>query len=143
MVKNAQVEQTPGIYNPPLNAHYTQIDTTSVSDDVMRISIGQGGRVFKAITYQANVNYIWFNKEKKYIELWGPEQNLPDAYSRVVTRIQNIMQKVNSGELKIKENRQKSIQNKRQKKEQQREEQPTKDNMDMEEQSTKDNMDME
>ena len=85
-MKNAQVEKTAGIYNPPLNAHYTQIDTSPVSDDIMRISIGQGGRVFKAITHQANVNYIWFNKEKKYIELWGPEQNLPDAYSRVVAR---------------------------------------------------------
>mgnify|MGYP001200313303 FL=1 len=133
MVKNAQVMQTAGIYNPPLNAHYTQIDTSPVSDDIMRISIGQGGRVFKAITHQANVNYIWFNKEKKYIELWGPEQNLSDAYSRVVARIQNIMEKVNSGELKIKENRQMSIQNKRQKKEYQREEQTKKDNMDMEE----------
>ena len=133
MVKNAQVEQTAGIYNPPLNAHYTQIDTSPVSDDIMRISIGQGGRVFKAITHQANVNYIWFNKEKKYIELWGPEQNLSDAYSRVVARIQNIMEKVNSGELKIKENRQMSIQNKRQKKEHQREVQAKKDNMDMEE----------
>lgn len=132
-MKNAQVEKTAGIYNPPLNVHYTQIDTSPVSDDIMRISIGQGGRVFKAITHQANVNYIWFNKEKKYIELWGPEQNLPDAYNRVVTRIQNIMLKVNSGELKIKENRQKSIQNKRQKKEHQREEQLRKDNMDMEE----------
>lgn len=133
MVKNAQVEQTAGIYNPPLNAHYTQIDTSPVSDDIMRISIGQGGRVFKAITHQANVNYIWFNKEKKYIELWGPEQNLPDAYNRIVARIHNIMNKVNSGELKIKENRQMSIQNKRQKKEHQREEQAKKDNMDMEE----------
>ena len=132
-MKNAQVEKTAGIYNPPLNAHYTQIDTSPVSDDVMRISIGQGGRVFKAITHQANVNYIWFNKEKKYIELWGPEQNLPDAYNRVITRIQNIMLKVNSGELQIKENRQKSIQNKRQKKEFQREEQTQKNNMDMEE----------
>ena len=43
------------------------------------------------------------------------------------------MNKVNSGELKIKENRQMSIQNKRQKKEHQREEQAKKDNMDMEE----------
>lgn len=131
MVKNAQVLQTAGIYNPPLNTHYTQIDTSQVNEDVMRISIGQGGRVFKAITYQSNVNYIWFNNDKKFIEIWGPEKNLPDAYNRVVTRIQNIMQKVNSGELKIKENRQKSIQNKRQKKEQ--EKQMTKDNMDMEE----------
>jgi hypothetical protein len=131
MVKNAQVLQTAGIYNPPLNTHYTQIDTSQVNEDVMRISIGQGGRVFKAITYQSNVNYIWFNNDKKFIEIWGPEKNLPDAYNRVVTRIQNIIQKVNSGELKIKENRQKSIQNKRQKKEQ--EKQMTKDNMDMEE----------
>ena len=64
MVKNAQVLQTAGIYTPPLNSHYTQINTSPVSDDVMRISIGQGGRVFKAITHQSNVNYIWFNKEK-------------------------------------------------------------------------------
>ena len=132
-MKNAQVEKTAGIYNPPLNAHYTQIDTTSVSDDVMRISIGQGGRVFKAITYQANVNYIWFNKEKKFVEIWGPEQNLSDAYNRIVARIQNIMNKVNSGELKIKENRQMSIQNKRQKKDNQRQEQSNQDGMDTEE----------
>jgi hypothetical protein len=133
MVKNAQVLQTAGIYTPPLNSHYTQINTSPVSDDVMRISIGQGGRVFKAITHQSNVNYIWFNKEKQFVEIWGPEKNLPDAYNRIVTRIQNIMNKVNSGELKIKENRQMSIQNKRQKKEHQREEQSKQDGMDTEE----------
>ncbi len=122
MMENTPVQQqTAGVYNPPLNAHYTQIDTSPVSDDVMRISIGQGGRVFKAITHQSNVNYVWFNKEKKYIEIWGPEQNLPDAYNRIVTRIQNIMQKVNSGELKIKENRQESTEKRKQEKNIQRE----------------------
>ena len=105
MASNTSVQNThvPGVYNPPLNAHYTQISTEPVSEDAMRISIGQNGKVFKAITHQAKVNYIWFNKEKKYVEIWGPEQNLQDACNRVVTRIQTIISKLESGEIKLKE----------------------------------------
>jgi len=122
MVDNTPVQNThvPGVYNPPLNAHYTQISTEPVSEDAMRISIGQNGKVFKAITHQAKVNYIWFNKEKKYVEIWGPEQNLQDACNRVVTRIQTIISKLESGEIKLKENRAANVKRKEEQKNEQR-----------------------
>jgi len=93
---------TPGVYTPPINCHYTQLSTTGVSDEIMKISIGRGGKVFKAITREASVNYIWYNKEKHYIEIWGPESNLQDALKRVFDRIQKIITKVANGEIQLK-----------------------------------------
>ena len=115
-----QTTHTPGSYNPPLNCHYVQLPTQGVSDDIMKISIGGNGKVFKAITNRAGVNYIWYNKEHHYVEIWGPEQKLQDAYNRVVERIQTIMTKVASGEIKLKENREENVNRKKQKKEEQR-----------------------
>lgn len=91
----------PGVYTPPSNCHYTQLPTTGVSDEIMKISIGRSGKVFKAITRQASVNYIWYNKEKQYVEIWGPEKNLPNALKRVFDRIQRIITKVANGEIDL------------------------------------------
>ena len=90
-----------GVYTPPNNCHYTQLNTAGVSDEIMKISIGRNGKVFKAITRQSNTQYIWYNKEKHFVEIWGPEQNLPDAYKRVFDRIQKIITKVATGEIDL------------------------------------------
>ena len=68
---------TPGVYNPPTNAHYTEIPFKS-NTDIHKI-IGRNGKHFKTITKMANVQYIWFNHDKKNIEIWGQEKRLPDA----------------------------------------------------------------
>ena len=115
-----QTTHTPGSYNPPLNCHYVQLSTEGVSDDIMKISIGGNGKVFKAITNRTGVNYIWYNKENHYVEIWGPEHKLQDGYNKVVMRIQTIMAKVASGEIKLKENREDNVNKKEQKKEEQR-----------------------
>jgi len=91
----------PGVYSPPTNCHYTQLSTTGVQEDIMKISIGRNGKVFKAITREANVNYIWYNKEKHFIEFWGPEKNLQDASQRVFDRIQKIITRVANGEIQL------------------------------------------
>ena len=90
-----------GVYTPPNNCHYTQLNTAGVSDEIMKISIGRNGKVFKAITRQSNTQYIWYNKEKHFVEIWGPEQNLADAYKRVFDRIQKIITKVATGEIDL------------------------------------------
>ena len=100
-VPNKYYGGNPGIYTPPTNCHYTQLSTQGVAEDIMKISIGKNGKVFKAITQQANVNYIWYNKQNHHVEIWGPEKNLPDAYKRVFDRIQKIITKVANGEIKL------------------------------------------
>ena len=100
-VPNQYYGGNPGIYTPPTNCHYTQLSTQGVAEDIMKISIGKNGKVFKAITQQANVNYIWYNKQNHHVEIWGPEKNLPDAYKRVFDRIQKIITKVANGEIKL------------------------------------------
>ena len=100
-VPNQYYGGNPGVYTPPMDCHYTQLSTIGVNNDIMKISIGKNGKVFKAITRQANVNYIWYNKDNHYVEIWGPEKNLHDAYKRVFDRIQKIITKVANGEINL------------------------------------------
>ena len=93
-----------GVYNPPANAHYTQINVGDINSEVMKIVIGKNGKVFKAITHQSNVQYIWYNFENKYIEIWGPEHNLQDAYDRIINRLTDICAKINTGKINLKGN---------------------------------------
>ena len=91
-----------GVYNPPVNAHYTQINVGDINSEVMKIVIGKNGKVFKAITHQSNVQYIWYNIENKHIEIWGPEHNLQDAYDRIINRLTDICAKINTGKINLK-----------------------------------------
>ena len=102
--QNQYNQHISGVYNPPVNAHYTQINVKDINSEVMKIVIGKNGKVFKAITHQSNVQYIWYNIENKYIEIWGPEHNLQDAYNRIITRLTDICAKVNTGSINLKGN---------------------------------------
>jgi hypothetical protein len=43
--------------------------------NLMGYVIGRNGSVFKAITYQVDgLSYIWYDKEKRVIEIWGKTQ---------------------------------------------------------------------
>jgi hypothetical protein len=44
----------------------------------MGIVIGQHGKNFKMITHYADIHYIWYNKKKNYIEVWGTDPNKVD-----------------------------------------------------------------
>jgi polyribonucleotide nucleotidyltransferase len=91
-----------GEYSPPTNTHYTQIDLFGKNEEIMKIVIGKHGKVFKAITHQSGVQYIWYNIEHNRIEIWGPEDKLQDAYTRLITRLYDINSKVLSGTIKLK-----------------------------------------
>ena len=100
--QNQYNQHISGVYNPPVNAHYTQINVGDINSEVMKIVIGKNGKVFKAITHQSNVQYIWYNIENKYIEIWGPEHNLQDAYDRIINRLTDICAKINTGKINLK-----------------------------------------
>ena len=80
---------TPGTYNPPLNAHYTQIDCVVKPENIGKL-VGENGRIFNAITRAAHVNYLWFDNSRNVIEIWGPEKNLENAKQRLIERMEKI-----------------------------------------------------
>ena len=73
----------PGVYNPPI-AHYSELSVPSHVD--IGLLIGKGGKHFKNITYKSKCTYIWYNKDRWVIELWGPEWSLENAKSMLNER---------------------------------------------------------
>jgi len=73
-------------YNPPLGSPYTQIDS-KFEADIIRQVIGREGCYFKQITQRTGVYYIWHHREKGYIEIWGPEENLKKAINQIHNRL--------------------------------------------------------
>lgn len=59
-------------YDPPHDVHYSQFDVSGYDEqDVWRFCGQQGGR-FYWLTRRLNLKYIWYDKNRKVIELWGP-----------------------------------------------------------------------
>lgn len=57
-------------YNPP-NAHYTQLDVSAYSDNMMLCMVGKGGKGFYHLTSKLGVTYLWYNQPMKTVEIWG------------------------------------------------------------------------
>lgn len=76
----------PGYYNPPANTFFTQVPIT-VEPELMGFVMGKQGAVFKAITHQCRLHYIWFAKERGMVEIWGPEWGLQEAVKRLTERM--------------------------------------------------------
>jgi hypothetical protein len=67
-------------YDPPvMGAHYTQLDVQDVDPDVIWKMIGKGGKGFYDLTDYLELKYLWYNPEKKFIELWGPYNSLKNG----------------------------------------------------------------
>ena len=86
------------IRDPPLNCHYRQCKF-EFDEKLVPFLIGNDGKHFKRITNMSNTNYIWWNNEKKIIEVWGPENRLDLA--------ENILR----NHIKFVENKNKKIEN--------------------------------
>lgn len=69
-----------------------------IPDELMRHVIGKNGRFFKEIAIQAGVNYIWYNKTRHIVEIWGIMDNLVKAAFRVQTRIHFIKERFTTPE---------------------------------------------
>ena len=58
-------------YNPP-NAHYSQMDVSEYDEDAVFSFIGKMGKKFYWLTHRLELDYLWYDKERKVIEIWGP-----------------------------------------------------------------------
>ena len=64
-----------------------------IPDEYMKHVIGKNGRHFKNIALQTNVSYIWYNKKRSIVEIWGLIDNLSKAAYAVQTRLNYIKEK--------------------------------------------------
>ena len=58
-------------YHPP-NAHYSQMDVSEYDQDKVFSFIGKTGKKFYWLTKKLELDYLWYDKERKVIEIWGP-----------------------------------------------------------------------
>lgn len=62
-------------YDPP-NSHYSQYNVSDIPEDEMFKIMGKGGKKFYWLTNFLGLDYIWYDKHRKVIELWGPFESL-------------------------------------------------------------------
>ena len=58
-------------YQPP-NAHYSQMDVSEYDEDHIFGFIGKTGKRFYWLTKFLGLDYLWYDKKRKVIEIWGP-----------------------------------------------------------------------
>lgn len=71
-------------YNPPVS-HYTQVDVSDYDEDTIFSFIGKNGRRFYWLTRFLNIDYLWYDNDRKVIEVWGPYESL------LLGQVQNII----------------------------------------------------
>ena len=62
-------------YKPP-SAHYSQFDVSGYNEDDIFKFIGKNGKKFYWLTRYLDLSYMWYDKKRKVIELWGPYESL-------------------------------------------------------------------
>lgn len=67
-------------YTPP-NAHYSQMDVSNYTEDQVFAFIGKTGKKFYWLTQKLGLDYLWYDKERKVIEIWGPYYTHQDQQS--------------------------------------------------------------
>ena len=77
------------VYNPPI-AHYCHVSVAHMNIESILKAIGKQGFFFKKITWDCNANYIWWNKEKNVIEIWGSYHCMKTSKLNVQYHIDNI-----------------------------------------------------
>jgi hypothetical protein len=81
-------------YEPPI-AHYTELDVSQYTDEQILTVIGKGGKGFYKLTSQLGLNYLWWDKERKVVELWGSFGALSSGAKDKLSSA--ISQKISSG----------------------------------------------
>tara|TARA_B110000977_G_C11088092_1_gene495579 strand:- start:1683 stop:1964 length:282 start_codon:yes stop_codon:yes gene_type:complete len=76
-------------YNPPI-AHYCQVSVKDLAEDMILRAIGKKGYFFKKITQDCGANYIWWNKEKEIIEIWGSFHSMAPTEHNIRQHIENV-----------------------------------------------------
>ena len=72
-------------YTPP-TAHYSQMDVSMYDEDRLFAFIGRTGKRFYWLTQKLGLDYLWYDKERKVIEIWGPYYTHLNSQSAHVIR---------------------------------------------------------
>jgi len=65
-------------YNPPTNESYCQTNAFDNISDNLKL-IGPKGHNFIRLTIKLDIKYLWWDKEKNIIEMWGGKQQIINA----------------------------------------------------------------
>lgn len=81
-------------YQPPIGTNYSQVKL--LPEEVKHVDriMGKGGRWFKMFTQKNRLKYVWFNKERGVIELWGSHDSIERGLPIMERRINIIMSKI-------------------------------------------------
>lgn len=58
-------------YDPP-NTHYSQFDVSEYTEDEIFGLIGKMGKRFYWLTRLLSLDYLWYDRKRRVIEVWGP-----------------------------------------------------------------------
>ena len=67
-------------YDPPRSTcHYTELDVKNYDENMILCMIGKGGEGFYKLTNYLKMSYVWYDNDRKVIELWGPYHALKNG----------------------------------------------------------------
>lgn len=73
-------------HKPPFCTDYTEMHLNNdLDDEILRIMVGKDGCNFKKITENNKMAYIFHNKERNKIEIWGNK----NKFTKVIKQINN------------------------------------------------------
>lgn len=78
-------------YDPPIGAWFSAVDVSHLGDDRVLALIGKGGRGFYKLTNQMGIDYLWWNRDTKQIEIWAFNAT---SVHRAFYRISRIVKKM-------------------------------------------------
>lgn len=74
-------------YEPPHDAHYTELSVRDFDPDFMWKVIGKEGRNFYAITDWLKLKYLWYDDKRSVVEIWGPYESLKNGAKDKVAQV--------------------------------------------------------
>ena len=81
-------------YNPPADAHYTQVDVSHFPEGFIWKAIGREGRNFYRLTDWLRLKYVWYDDKRGVVELWGSERALQNEPGKKVLQVLNMYNEI-------------------------------------------------
>lgn len=72
-------------YNPPVS-HYSEMDVSEYDEEHIFSFIAKGGKRFYWLTRFLELDYLWYDKHRKIIEIWGPHYTHINQQSQHIIR---------------------------------------------------------
>lgn len=68
------------------NSHYSEMDVSSYDEEHIFAFMGKNGKRFYWLTRFLELDYLWYDKHRKVIEIWGPYYTHVNEQSQHVIR---------------------------------------------------------